>query len=418
VGGQTPAKLIVVSAASMEVLAGSGSEEFADGTGAAAEFNFPTGVAVDGGGSIIIADYANHRVRKISPDSTVSTLAGSGSFGFADGAGAAAQFNYPYGVAVDGEGSITIADYGNHRVRKITPEGTVSTLAGSGIAGFADGAGATAEFNYPTGVAVDGEGSIIIADYSNHRVRKITPDGTVSTLAGSGIAGFADGAGAASQFSSPIGVAVDGEGSIIIADSGNHRVRKITPDGTVSTLAGSGSAGFADGAGAAAQFSSPIGVAVDDEGSIIIADYNNKRVRKITPDGTVSTLFAGSCGYRGVAIDADGCVVVCTDEHTVAKIAGCRVAAPRAGAQVQEPPCARICEFGSLLDDATKHAERMDAEKQEAEAQKMEADKKALGEECERQRCAEAQHHARAAFSSLRSPLLLCFCLPHESSRP
>jgi hypothetical protein len=157
---------------------------------------------------------------------------------------------------------------------------------------------------------------------------------------------------------------------------------------------------------------------VDGEGSIIITDYNNKRVRKITPDGTVSTLFACSCGLRGVAIDADGCVVVCTDQHTVAKIAGCRVAAPRAGAQVQEPPCASISEFGSLLDDATKDAESMDADKKKAEAQRMEAEKEALGEECERKRCAEAQHHARAAFSSLRSPLLLCFCLPRESSRP
>jgi hypothetical protein len=212
---------------------------------------------------------------------------------------------------------------------------------------------------------------------------------------------------------------VDGEGNIIITDLSNRCVRKLTPDGTVSTLAGSGSAGFADGAGAAAQFNRPWGVAVDGEGNIIITDYDSKRMRKITPDGTVSTPFAGSCGFYGVAIDANGCVVVCTAEHTVAKIAGCcSVAAPRAGAQVEELPCARISEFGSLLDDPTKDAERMDVEKQKAEAQRMEAETKALGEECERKRCAEAQHHARAAFSSLRSPLLLCFCLPRESSRP
>jgi sugar lactone lactonase YvrE len=164
-------------------------------------------------------------------------------------------------------------------------------------------------------------------------VRKLTPDGTVSTLAGSGRAGFADGAGAAAQFAYPSGVAVDGEGSIIIADTDNHRVRKITPDGTVSTLAGSGSFGFADGAGAVAQFHCPSGVAVDGEGSILMTDNGNQRLRKITPDGTVSTLFAGSCGFRGVAIDADGCVVVCTAKHTVAKIAGCRVAAPGAAEQ-------------------------------------------------------------------------------------
>jgi sugar lactone lactonase YvrE len=324
---------------SMEVLAGSGSAGFADGAGAAAQFDYPWGFAVDGEGSIIIADQDNDIVRKLTPDGTVSTLAGSGSReyagsrGFADGTGAAAQFNSPSGVAVDGEGSIIIADQCNHRVRKITPDGTVSTLAGSGSEGLADGAGAAAQFNCPVGVAVDGEGNIIIADTGNHCVRKLTPDGTVSTLAGSGSAGFADGAGAAAQFNDPWAVAVDGEGNIIIADTGNHCVRKLTPDGIVSTLAGSGSAGFTDGAGTAAQFDIPVGVAVDGEGNIIIADSGNKRVRKITPDGTVSTLFAGSCGFYGVAIDADGCVVVSTWEHTVAKIAGCSVAAPGAAEQ-------------------------------------------------------------------------------------
>jgi sugar lactone lactonase YvrE len=317
----------------MEVLAGSGREGFADGAGAAAQFNDPYGVAVDGEGSIIIADWKNHCVRKVTPDGAVSTLAGSGSRGFADGAGAAAQFHCPRGVAVDGEGSIIIVDYYNHSVRKISPDGIVSTLAGSGRHGLVDGAGAAAQFSYPIGVAVDGEGSIIITDAGNHSVRKITPDGTVTTLAGSGRHGFADGAGAAAQFCSPWGVAVDGEGSIIIADGGNHSVRKITPDGTVTTLAGSGRDGFADGAGAAAQFYAPHGVAVDGEGGIIIAEWGNRRVRKITPDGTVSTLFAGSCGFNGVAIDADGCVVVCTAEHTVAKIAGCRVAPPGAAEQ-------------------------------------------------------------------------------------
>ncbi len=129
----------------------------------------------------------------------------------------------------------------------------MEVLAGSGTAGFADGAGAAAQFHYPSGVAVDGEGNFIVADFTNNRLRKIAPDGTVSTLAGSGSAGFADGAGAAAQFYNPSGVAVDGEGNFIVADQSNHRVRKIAPDGTVSTLAGSGIRGFADGAGAAAK---------------------------------------------------------------------------------------------------------------------------------------------------------------------
>ena len=313
----------------MKVLAGSGSDGFADGAGAVAQFHHPEGVAVDAEGNILVADWGNDRVRKITPDGTVSTLAGSGSYGFADGAGAAAQFNEPRGIAVDGKGNILVADYHNHRVRKITPDGTVSTLAGSGRKGFADGAGAAAQFNGPRGVAVDGDGRIIITDSDNHRVRQITPDGTVSTLAGSGRKGFADGAGAAAQFNCPFGVAVDGDGRILVADFRNDRVRRINPDGTVDTLAGSGSQGFADGAGAAAQFNGPFGVAVDGEG-IIVSDFSNMRVRKINPDGTVSTCFAGSCGFRGVAIDADGCVVVSTEEHTVARIAGCSLAAPRA----------------------------------------------------------------------------------------
>jgi hypothetical protein len=161
--------------------------------------------------------------------SSMQVLAGSGSYGFADGAGAAAQLNLPHGVTVDGEGSIIIADYGNNRVRKITADGTVSTLAGSESEGLADGAGTAAQFSTPFGVAVDGEGSIIIADTWNHLVRKITPDGTVGTLSGSGSAGFANGAGAAAQFNKLKGVVVDGEGNIIIADTWNHLVHKIHP---------------------------------------------------------------------------------------------------------------------------------------------------------------------------------------------
>jgi hypothetical protein len=200
---------------------------------------------------------------------------------------------------------------------------------------------------------VDGEGSIIVTDWGNARLRKITPDGTVTTLAGSRIVEFADGSGAAVEFLRPDGVAVDGEGSIIVADEGNHCVRKITPDGTVSTLAGSGSGGFADGPCAAAQFYWPRGVAVDGEGSIIVTDYGNKRMRKITPDGTVSTCFAGSCGFQGVAIDGDGCMVVSTWDNTVAKIAGCSVAAPPAWAQVQELTSTLTSDYAALLDDRT-----------------------------------------------------------------
>ncbi len=137
---------------------------------------------MDGEGNIIIADTLNHWMRKITLDGTVCTLVGSGSYGFADVDGAAAQFSCPCDVAVDGEGNIIIMDYGHDRVRKFTPDGTVSTLAGSGSTGFVDGIGASVWFNRPSGVVVDGEGSIIVEDSGNHRLCKITPDGTVSTL--------------------------------------------------------------------------------------------------------------------------------------------------------------------------------------------------------------------------------------------
>ena len=264
---------------------------------------------MDGEGNVIIAEYHNHRVRKILTSGTVSTLAGSGAAGFADGAGAAAQFNCPWGVAVDGEGNVIVTDYHNHRVRKISTSGTVSTLAGSGTSGSVDGAGTAAQFNYPRGIVVDGEGNIIVADYYTNRVRKISASGTVSTLAGSGTAGFADGAGAAAQFNHPWGVAVDGEGNVIVADCYNHRVRKISTSGTVSTLAGYGTAGFADGAGAAVHFNSPCKVAVDGEGNVFIAEYSNHCVRKISTSGTFNTLAgsrtAGFAAGAGAAAQFD-----------------------------------------------------------------------------------------------------------------
>jgi sugar lactone lactonase YvrE len=227
---------------------------------------------------------------------------------------------------VDCAGNCIVSDYGNHSIRCIAPNGTVTTLAGSGSAGFADGAGASAQFKRPWGVAVDREGWIIVADHGNHRIRRISPSGNVSTLAGSGSAGFADGAGASAQFHNPVGVAVDGEGNIIASDWFNHRIRKIVRGGTVSTVAGSGFAdGFGDiigpegtrllsvafqrsylSAGTSAHFNQPWGVAVDGEGNILVADNGNTRIQRITSSGTVSTCFACSGEFRGLVIDTDG----------------------------------------------------------------------------------------------------------------
>jgi prepilin-type N-terminal cleavage/methylation domain-containing protein len=262
-------------------LAGSGTAGFVDGTGTSAQFNNPNGITVDSSGIIYIADFSNHRIRKITAGGTVSTLAGSGGTGFADGTGTSAVFNYPHGVAVDTSGNVYVADQSNQRIRKITAGGVVTTLAGSGGQGFADGTGTSAAFNYPAGITVDASGNVYVADTNNYRIRKITSSGVVTTLAGSGVSGFADGTGIAAQFFNPTGVAVDSSGNVYVADAQNNRIRKITSSGVVTTLAGSGAAGFADGTGTAAQFNSPGGVAVDALGTVYVADLSNQRIRKI-----------------------------------------------------------------------------------------------------------------------------------------
>jgi len=191
-------------------------------------------------GSVVVVDTCNARIRKISPEGLVSTLAGSGEEGFKDGAAAEAQFNYPGGVAFDGEGNLFVIDPANARIRKVSPDGQVSTLAGCGLAGFNDGPAAEAEFKFPQSVAVDGDGCLVIVDLGNHRIRKISPDGRVRTLAGTGVEGFADGAVAEAKFAYPQDVAVASDGSLFVADLGNQRIRKISLDGMVSTYAGEG----------------------------------------------------------------------------------------------------------------------------------------------------------------------------------
>ncbi|MGB3586783.1 MAG: NHL repeat-containing protein, partial [Tunicatimonas sp.] len=308
----------------VSTLAGSGTEGDAEGSGTAAQFNFPRDITVDASGNVYVADRDNHKIRKITPVGVVTTLAGSGTQGDAEGSGIAAQFNRPAGVAVDVDGNVYVADSGNDKIKKITPAGVVTTLAGSSTTGATDGSGTTAQFHFPVSVAVGADGNVYVADYNNHKIRKITPDGEVSTLAGSGTFGDADGNGTAAQFDGPEGVAVDADGNVYVADRENRKVRKITPTGEVSTLAGSGDFGDADGSGTAARFNGPAGVAVDVDGNVYVADELNNKIRKITPVGVVSTLAgSGTKGDtdgsgtiaqfdrpKGVAIDADGNVYV------------------------------------------------------------------------------------------------------------
>jgi sugar lactone lactonase YvrE len=274
----------------ISTFAGSGSQGAANGTGTAASFFNPTGVAVDGSGNVYVADQANNLIRKITPAGLVSWFAGGGQ-GAADGT--AASFYAPTGIAIDGSGNVYVGDQENHLIRKITPTGAVSTFAGSGSVGFSNGIGTAASFSNPAGVAVDASCNVYVADVYNNSIRMITPAGVVSTLAGSGAYGFANGAGTAASFNHPTGVAVDVLGDVYVADKGNHLIRKITPAGVVSTLAGSGTNGYSNGTSTTASFNNPTGLAVDGSGNVYVADEYNNRIRKITSSGVVST-FAGS----------------------------------------------------------------------------------------------------------------------------
>src|SRR5437868_701494 len=275
-----------------------------DGTGSQAGFNYPYATAVDSAGNVYVADTSNHTIRKITPAGTVTTLAGlAANSGSIDGTGPDARFTDPFGVAVDSTGNVYVADTDNSTIRKITSAGVVTTLAGTAeVEGGADGTGSAAQFNYPYGVAVDAGGNVFVADTQNDTIRKITPAGVVTTLAGAvGVTGNADGTGSAALFNAPSEIAVDSAGNLYVADTYNFTIRKITSAGVVTTLAGTaGTAGSADGTGSAAQFYYPYGVAADGAGNVYVADTDSNTSRKVTSTGVVTTL-AGTAGVPGSA---------------------------------------------------------------------------------------------------------------------
>ncbi len=282
-----------------------GSLGSSDGAATVARFNAPQGVAVDGNGNVYIADSGNNTIRKITPGGLVSTLAGfAGSAGSADGAGSAARFNLPQGIAVDTASNVYVADSVNDTIRKITPAGDVTTLAGAANqAGSTDGPGNTARFFYPIGVSVDSSGNVYVADNGNSTIRAITPAGVVSTLAGlAGNGGSDNGTGSAARFSFPTRLAYDQTtGIIYVADTGNNIIRKVTLAGVVTTLAGSpGVPGTSDGIGSAALFDGPRGISVDGAGNVYVASTNSHTIRKIR-SGAVVTTLAGSPGSAGSA---------------------------------------------------------------------------------------------------------------------
>jgi len=220
----------------------------------------------------------------------VHLLAGDGQDGALDGAAPASRFSDPYGVAIGPRGAIYVADGGEaNRIRVVQPDGAVSTLAG-GKEGFIDGLGTAAAFNTPSAIALDHLGNLYVADTGNHAIRRIAPDGAVTTLAGNGSPGYVDGIGRAAQFNGPVGIAVDDAGIVYVADTYNDRIRRIAQDGTVTTLAGTGKPNLFDGPGTAAAFDTPSALAVDHDGNLYIADTGNNAVRRLRPDGTVDTL--------------------------------------------------------------------------------------------------------------------------------
>ena len=266
----------------------------ADGTGSAARFSNPEGVAVDAAGNIYVGDSYQYTVRKITPGGVVTTLAGvPGSSGGTDSADGPPRFNGPEGMAIDGAGTVYVADTLGAKIRVVTAAGVVTTLAGSGAGGWADGTGPAAIFDNPTSVALDGAGNLYVADSSNDVIRQIViSSGVVTTYAGlHGQFGTADGTLANARFNQPSGVAFDAAGNMYVADTFNYTIRKITPGGVVSTLAGTaGSSGSRDGLGSAARFLVPRGLAVDAAGNVYVADTGNCTIRKVTPAGLVTTL--------------------------------------------------------------------------------------------------------------------------------
>jgi sugar lactone lactonase YvrE len=307
--GASLAIAVTCNAQTITTYAGSGTAGYAGDGGLAtvANLNQPWGITVDGGGNLYIADVTNSRIRKVNPAGTITTVGGNGSATYSgDGGPATAAGISVKGVAVDGSGNIYFTDIMANRIRKISSSGIVSTIAGNGTIGYSGDGGlaATAQLHFPTSIAVDASGNVYFTDDANHCVRKISTSGILSTIAGSGTSGFSGDGGSATlaKLSSPSGVAVDGSGNIYIADYSNYRVRKVTPAGIITTCAGNGGSGDLGDGGLAttAEMNYVYGIAVDGSGNLYIADADHNVIRKVNTSGIITTV-AGSAmgGYSG-----------------------------------------------------------------------------------------------------------------------
>lgn len=326
----------------VSTLAGRGTRGLVNANGIAAAFSDPFSIVVNKSGELFVADEGNNRVRKIMPNGDVSTFAGSGAAASVNGNGISASFNNVTALGLAPSGDLYAAEFMGNKIRRITPAADVSDFAGSGAPGNDSGNGMAATFTGLIAMTVDGSGNIYVAELNTSRIRKITPAGDVTPVAGSGSFGFAEGTGTAASFYRPYGVAADAAGNLFVADSTNNRIRKVTPAGVVETFAGTGVAGSADGQADVATFDRPGGVAFDAFGNLYVADTGNSVLRKITPEGVVST-FAGKAGVMGtqngigtdarfsepyaLTVGADGTIYVAdTLNHLIRKISP--VAAP------------------------------------------------------------------------------------------
>jgi sugar lactone lactonase YvrE len=339
---------VTCQSAELVLLAGTGGGPgSSDGVGTNARFTRPMGIVTDSAGNLLVADMRNSLIRKITPGGVVSTVAGAaGQIGNVDGTGASARFNSPTGIAIDAGDNLYVTDAVIGNLRKITPAGQVTTLADAAtLAGAAGGS------HFPTAIVRDANGNLYLADSGGHMIRKRAPDGTVTTVAGKdGVCGHADGAAGVATLCTPTGLALDRAGNLFVVDAANQLVRKISPDGTVSTLAGMpGEFGGRDGPGATALFgfapsknddySTPLaGIVVEASGSLLVTDFYNGRLRRIAPNGDVTTAAGAGEGYvdgpaasarfrqpTGLALGANGEVFIAEDKHSIRKLAAGQV---------------------------------------------------------------------------------------------